>query len=140
MQLLRQLVASFDQIFTPDLIDIQNCRKSVKEEALLAKMQADQQHQQLEARERQKTEHSRASMSRFFSHTENSLRKLEDQQVQSSRQTSGKSAEPVKPWMSTSPILAFTPSPYLCASSESEATTTGFLIYTRLHDAIQTEQ
>ncbi|KAJ1335026.1 ankyrin repeat domain-containing protein 50 [Microdochium nivale] len=86
MQAARRLATSFDQEFKPDLDDIQNCRNVVKEYLHLAGLQADQKHQHLQSIERQKAEHSRSIMSRFFSQTEHSLHKLGDQQSATRKQ------------------------------------------------------
>ena len=128
MQLPWKFATSFDQEFQSDLNEVRNCRSNVMEEVSLAKAQVDLRYQQLQAAEREKAEHSRASITRLFSYTKQKFHKTEDWQVRSSDQESGKHNLNLLKYL------------YLCATSEEDATAFELPLHTRFHEAVQAEQ
>ncbi|KAI1404230.1 ankyrin repeat-containing domain protein [Hypoxylon fuscum] len=85
-QVLRAFWTSFEQEFKPDLDDIQRCSNYVKSQINLAKAQADNRDQQLQAQERAEASVNRTSMRSFFSRQDKTFDNITEWRLQREKQ------------------------------------------------------
>jgi Skp family chaperone for outer membrane proteins len=87
-RLLKAVSQSLQQEFEPDLNDIRSLSKEVKDEILLAKIQADRQDQDAQKHERAAASRHRMSLARFMPKVERGLDKISESQIQQSARRS----------------------------------------------------